>query len=362
MPWFGGKIRAMIRPFALADVLLVQRLQRSSATLAIEHVLTHPRTPLWLALTAPWPWAGAGVATYVLREKNHGAGGTGFVQLMKRADRPEADLLHMAPALPADGNGGGGAEGVWRKLLLHCCQEAAQHGLERIFVSVPDETNEAACLMDAGFRLYTRETVFRLAAVPRVSEGPPLGFRRQRPQDSWAMQRLYTRTTPRLVQQAEGSVTGQVGSPRLSWWEPERWRGLVWAPAGEVRGAVQVHTGRAGHWMRIWGASALTARELRELIQQGLRLLNQSSFRWPRRSLPVYATVRDYEIGLSGALTGFGFAPYVRRARFVRHTLAACRERVPATLGTLEARGEVPARSQARIGYRLAPRTFDEVD
>ena len=74
----------MIRPFALADILLVYRLQNEGVPLAIEHILTHPRPPLWLALTAPWPWAGRGVATYVLRERSQGRQIQGFVQLLKR--------------------------------------------------------------------------------------------------------------------------------------------------------------------------------------------------------------------------------------------------------------------------------------
>src|SRR5450759_4302817 len=88
----------MIHPFALADILLVYRLQNDGVPLAIEHILSHPRPPLWLALTAPWPWAGRGVATYVLKERSQGRQQMrGFVQLLKRAARPEADLLHMAP-------------------------------------------------------------------------------------------------------------------------------------------------------------------------------------------------------------------------------------------------------------------------
>ncbi len=333
----------VIRPFALADILLVQRLQGCNTPLAIEHTLTHPHAPLWLALTAPWPWAGVGVATYVIHERNATGRLAGFVQLRKRAARPEADLLHLAPSL--DDSSNGNASLVWHRLLLHCCQEAAHHGLERLFVSTPDDGPEEAILAETGFRPYTRETIFRVDAVPK---GEPLqaGFRAQRPEDSWALQRLYSRCSPRLVQQAEGALTQEAGSPPMSWWEPARWRGAVLAPAGEVRGAVQVHSGRAGHWLRVWGASALTARELRELVGQGLRLLAIT-----RRTskAPVYATVRDYEIGLSGALTGYGFAPYARRARFVRHTLARCNERAPAKLRALESHKKIPIRTQVEM-------------
>jgi len=315
----------VIRSFALADMLLVYSLQRSDTLLAIEHILTHPRSPLWLALTSPWPWAGVGVATYVARSREQGQASAGFVQLLKRPARPEADLLHLSPALAVEPDCQQATPALWRQLLAHSCNEAAQFGIERVYVSIPDGGPEQTCLSDANFRLYTRETIFRLEQIaePEASN-EPAGYRWQLPQDSWALQRLYMRSTPHLVQQAEGALGGRAGSPRLTWWEPERWRGLVWAPTGEVHGAVQVHTGRAGHWLRIVGANSLTARELRGLVGQGLCLLLATRRKWGGDPIPIYATVRDYDAGLSGALTGFGFAPFVDRARFVRHTLSAC--------------------------------------
>jgi hypothetical protein len=334
----------VIRPFGLNDVPLVRRLQRTSAALAVEHILTHPRAPLWIALTAPWPWAGVGAATYVLREDAAGGQLAGFVQLIKRASRPEADVLHIAPALAtADGDDPAG-EVIWDRLLTHCTRAAGGHGLVRIFASIPDGGSEEACLRLAGFSLYTRETVCRLAVVPQVRDFPQ-GFRPQLPQDSWALQRLYTHGTPRLVQQAEGALTGEVGSPPLSWWEPDRWQGVVWEPAGEVRGAVQVHVGRAGHWLRVWGTNTLASRELRALVEQGLRAIANDRD-GKRAGRPVYATVRDYEVGLGSVLTGFGFAPYTSRARFVKHTAATVRRPVASAVAAREVRQEVPARAQ----------------
>jgi hypothetical protein len=149
-------------------------------------------------------------------------------------------------------------------------------------------------------------------------------------------------------------MTGEAGSPPLTWWDPDRWRGVVLAPAGEVRGAVQVHAGRAGHWLRVWGVNVLTAREQRALVEQGLRLLAPARSGRGGVPLPVYATVRDYQVGLSGALTGFGFAPFTDRARFVRHTTAFVRRPVVAERVPIETRREVPVRSQARPQKRAS--------
>lgn len=332
----------MIRPFGLTDIALMRNLQRRSATLALEHALTHPRDPLWNALTAPWPWAGFGIATYVLAED----GQTGFVQLMKRAARPEADVLHLAPALPASPGRDDAREAIWHSLLDHCVLSAAGHGLQRIFASIPDGGPEETCLKDVGFSLYARETIHRLAAIPPLPATLAAGFRVQGPQDSWALQRLYARSTPKLIQQAEGATTGNVGAPALSWWEPDRWQGCVWEPAGEVRGAAQIHLGRAGHWLRLWGATQLTVREVRGLIEQGLRLIARARAPRNARLLPVYTAVRDYEGELSGALTGFGFAPYTDRVRFVKHTVAPIREPLAApAVAALEASQKAVART-----------------
>ncbi len=383
----------MIRPFGLNDIWLVRRLQRCGMTLAVEHMLTHPHEPLWTALTAPWPWAGVGVATFVLdetlaRQGGHGRRLQGFAQLLKRASRSEAELLHVAPAVMTETGGEAGAEtggeaapqtpgydpsaeGIWSRLLAHCAFAASTHGLQRIYASTPEGCYEQTSLKQAGFCLYTRETIYRLAAVPKsaaaVRDVRNQGMRPQHPRDSWAMQRLYTRCTPRLVQQAEGALSaapsaGTTGTPAsqtpvLSWWEPDDWQGGVLDPAGEVRGAVQVHRGRAGHWLRIMGASELSAREVRLLIEHGLRNLEKTAGLSSGRQSPVYVTVRDYDLNLSGSLVSFGFAPLMERARFVKHTAALVRVAEPVPAAVRELAREMGVHSRAAAGASLPERT-----
>jgi hypothetical protein len=344
-PWVCRRdSHSVIRPFGLNDIWLVRRLQRTGMTLAVEHMLTHPHEPLWTALTAPWPWAGVGVATYVLDESVDGQRLHGFAQLMKRASRPEADLLHVAPALLSSVASDRSAEAIWSRLLDHCSLGAAAHGLQRIYASAPEGCFEQTSLKQAGFCLYTREAIYRLATLPAAAE-PVAGIRAQRPRDSWSLQRLYARNTPRLVQQAEGALSAEAGSPLLSWWEPNDWNGLVWEPAGEIRGAAQMHRGRAGHWLRVLGAGELSAREVRLLVGQGLRHL-AGARPVDRRGVPVYVTVRDYDINLTGALIGFGFAPFMERARMVKHTVVRVAEPLPVAHAVREMAPELPVRSQ----------------
>jgi hypothetical protein len=119
---------------------------------------------------------------------------------------------------------------------------------------------------------------------------------------------------------------------------------------------VQIHKGRAGHWLRVWGVNTLASRELRSLVEQGLRTISAGPD-GKRGALPVYVTVRDYEIGLSSVLTGFGFAPYTSRARFVKHTAATVRRPVASPVASADPKGvrqEVPVRSQPLSDVRAS--------
>jgi hypothetical protein len=308
------------------------------------------------------------------RQGAHGQRLQGFAQLLKRASRPEAELLHLAPAvmsaeLSDDAAGEGAthdglsydrsAEGVWSRLLAHCSFSAATHGLQRIYASTPEGCYEQTSLKQAGFCIYTRETIYRLATVPRAA---PVDrdirgkvIRPQHPRDSWGLQRLYTHSTPRLVQQAEGALSGGVSgldssSPLLSWWEPNDWQGWVLEPAGEVRGAIQVHRGRAGHWLRVLGAGELSTREVRLLIEHGLQMLDKPAPFGGGGQSPVYVTVRDYDMNLSGPLVSFGFAPLMERARFVKHTTAVVRIAEPVPTAVRELAREMGVRSQPAAG------------
>ena len=113
--------------------------------------------------------------------------------------------------------------------------------------------------------------------------------------------------------------------------------------------------------LRAVDASVLreAGRHTPSLIEQGLALIHRSSRRsWrqglrhlrrdggpgvttTRLSMPVYVSVRDYESGLPSVLTGFGFSPYMDRARFVKHTVALVREPMLMPAATRELRREI---------------------
>ena len=60
-------------------------------------------------------------------------------------------------------------------------------------------------------------------------------------------------------------------------------------------------------------------------------------------------------MGMGGILTGFGFAPYAYRARFVRHVVATARKTAPVAFPAVEV-GQVLSRSVVEGDARGARR------
>ncbi len=319
----------MVTPFGLRHSLLVYRLQHSAERLDMVHALTRPRSPLAIAVLGPIPWRTTGVVTYVLQMRQHGRRVTGFAQMLKRPGRPESDMLALAPAL----GGGKAAEDIWLRLLTRCAAEAGEHGVQRLFASVPEGGSEAEVLRQVGFVAYTQETVYRLVGEARMP-GPPVDeIRPQHEGDGWAMQRLYHTATPPVVQVAEGALESEnSGFPPL-WWESPllHSQGYVLSRSGDVIGAAHIQSGPAGHWLRIW--SAIDQQTVvSSLLNHCLAVLEPYD-----RKKPLYCAVRDYQSDMRLPLEDVGFQPYTYRSRLVKHLTVRVKDAVPQTIPALVA-------------------------
>ena len=102
---------------------------------------------------------GTGLASYVWAPMQQVQG---FVQMLKRPGRHEADLLFLAPRLEQSPNG----QAAWESLLSACVAEASAQALRRLFVSVPEGRAEIDVLASLGFMVYTSEEVFVLSSPP----------------------------------------------------------------------------------------------------------------------------------------------------------------------------------------------------
>lgn len=311
----------MIRPFGLRDLLAVRSLQRDGVWLDLFHHLLLRRSALATALIAPVPWVGSGLASFVWTPAQRAQG---FVQMLKRPGRHEADLLFLAPDLQQTPYG----RPAWEKLLAACIAEAGAQGLRRLFASVPDGQPESDALAGLGWALYSKEEVYVLArpAHPAPAQ-PDLRLRPRRPEDVWWLRRLYSIYTPQPVQHAEGYNDDEQGSLPLAWWELTNQSSFVVDDQGDVLGGVQLVSGRRGHWLLLHGDpgdSALMAA----VVRHGIAASGNS--RWP-----MYCAVRPYQGGLAAVLADHGFESFARRARLVKHVAVRVKAAEPVTAPNL---------------------------
>ncbi len=324
-----------IRAFGLRDVPLFIRLQRHGALFRLDQTLIRTHSPLWPALLSPLPWHGIGIATYVLTDRSRGQPAHGLAQMQKRPARPEADLLLLAPHLDSHE----GVGDIWCRLLSHCSQEAGQFGIQRLYATLPDDAAMLELFKQAGFSLYAKEDIFRLEQIGEVTKDTDeSNIRPQREEDAWALQRLYTAYTPRLVQQAEGMTNGDAWPGR----DTSADLTFVLEKRGEIIGAVLLETGEAGHWLRLQGNTQST-KQMEILLRHGLKVLALQPSR------PVYCAVRDYQGGLRALLLDRGFRFFATWNRLVRYTVAWAKEPVLKTVPALE-RGVEPTMSIGHNG------------
>lgn len=306
----------MIRSFQLSDIFLIQSLRRHSTELNTIHDLLQPYSALGMALTGILPWDEAKVATYVLQQHQHNLARTGFLQAQKRPGRHEADLLLLAPALDTSR----GHPAIWEKLLSHYSNEATQQGIARLYVDVPDQPLPVASFTHVGFRVYTRQTIWRLPATGLSWFGDQLAdnVRPQQKDDDWGLRRLYARVTPQPVQQAEGQQMHElVNPPILDWWQPFVRTSFVLLEKNQIEGCIRIGYGQRGIWLQIWvDTTSPDSTPIHQLLRFALTEIWKHNAR-----KPIYLGVRDYHGALGTVLSDYGFAPFTDRAKMVKHLL-----------------------------------------
>lgn len=326
----------MIYPFTAGDILLIQRLGRQATKLNTVHALLQPHSALWAALTAVLPWNEAKVATYVLHQRGNHLARAGFLQAQKRHGRPEADIILLAPALDT----ALGHPAVWEKLLSHYSNEAAQQQIARLYIDAPDQPLPVNTFSHVGFKVYTRQTIWRLMSYQGKwsAQWNKDAIRMPTKADEWALQRLYTRISPNHVQLAEGLQTDNaVRPPILDWWQTGLRNSFVFERNGEVQGYIRIAQGRRGVWLQLWADPHQTNTTCAQsLIACALTALQED-----RIYLPVYIGVRDYHGAVGTLLSDFGFAPFTDRAKMVKHVVQWVRHSAPRLVPMLEGVREV---------------------
>lgn len=347
--FFCGDSYSVIRPFRPGDLYLIQRLNRQATKFHTVQTLLHPHSVLSAALGSAIPWGNEKTATYVLRQDGHGLVNSGFLQVQKRANRPEADVLCLSPGLDAPA----GHPATWQKLLSVYLHDVMAQGVQRIYADVLDQPLPVNTFAGVGFHSYGRQTIWRLftPTVESYSHLVTASIRSATEADAWALSRLYAHSVPDGVQAAEGwpGSNGE-GVPILHNWLAEHGLTFVLAKGIDVTGALQIASGSNGSWLQWWTDTMQPDLEVvQQLLCFGLSFIRNNNWR-----TPVYLAVADYQGGLASLLADYGFAPFSDRVKMVKHVVHWVRESAPAPAAVLEGAGEIVPTSFAPPP--LAPR------
>ena len=303
---------------------MIRDLQRRSKILDLESALLGECSSLRLALLAYLFHPGVGAFTCVLDSRGHKRCEKGFVQVRKRSGCHEWDVVSIAPAMDEIGD----ALTIWYRLLTGVSLIAAEEGIWRLFARPARDDLVEGVLGQAGFSVYAREMIYRIAdsSVPTWRRGG-----RWRPAsegDREELDHLYRSVTPHLMQEAEGrhpqerngSLLGQLGFPG----EETYVRNTDCLDA-----FLRLRQGTKGYWIQLLLRDCGDSDKAK-VVSEGLGLLVG------RPPLPVYWAVSGYQGYLPALLRGEGFEPVATRSLMVKHTTARVKMKKRKLVTTLD--------------------------
>ncbi len=303
----------MARPFTPRDSFGLRSLQVIGTSLELETAVLTNESPLRQALAACLPFANGGVETLV-EVDSPSSEVAGFVQLRRRRDEREADLLFVAPGLEHRA----GAARLWLRLIDAACGWLGERGCQRLYVRIGQDDREALPLLrQLGFVVHASDTVFRrpAGAPPPAAVSQPTAVRDWQ-RDDEAVAALAQQAMTSAERARDGCATDPWDAYPLGGRAPGATMGRVWLDEqGRVIGAWRILAGRSGNWL-----CALAATHTDAAALLGHALAESAAADWLARG-PLYAVARGQEAALNLALRETGFEPLISRFWLVRHTM-----------------------------------------
>lgn len=296
----------MIRFFDWRDMGLVKTLSPHGICLDAETRLIHGAHPLQAALLA-YLMPGAGAPTLVWRNDGHSV----FGQLRHRPGDEQARVLFIAPPCASAADG-------WLPVVERLAVEAGGRGAHNLIADVSEENAEFEALRTAGFAIYARQSLWKLAGpLPAVKSAAPLHPASSA--DVLGVHTLYANIVPRLVQQVEPI--------------PSHRRGYVLKRNEELIAFLDVRRGPLGIWIEPYLHPE--AYDLSEAV-----LLTCLHGLPHRNERPVYVCVRRYQDWLQEILAQAGFEAMGSQAVMVKRLVKRVTEPLLKPLPAME--GQVP--------------------
>lgn len=301
----------MIRSFDWRDVGLVKTLADRGVCLDSETGLTQGNHPLQHALLS-YLMPMAGPPTLIWRAD--GDQTAGFGQLSQRQGEAHARLLYLAPAAEASADG-------WQQLIERLAVEAGERRAQNLIAEVNEKSAGFEALRQAGFGIYARQTLWKLAArqaATKASEN--VAVRQAVRADAIGVGTLYSNVVPRLVQQVEP------GPQHIE-------RGYVLQDGGELVAYLDVRRGPQGIWVEPFlHPEAFDLSEA--VLETCLQLLPSPSEK------PLFLCVRRYQDWLQSVMPRVGFEPLGSQVVMVKRLAVRITEPVLKPLAVVE--GHVP--------------------
>jgi hypothetical protein len=301
----------MIRFFDWRDVGLVKTLADRGVCLDTETGLTQGNHPLQQALLSYlMPMGGA--PTLIWRAD--GDQTAGFGQLSHRQGEEHARVLYIAPAADASTDG-------WQQIVERLAVEAGERRAQNLIAEVNEKSPESEALRQAGFAIYARQTVWKLATREAATKATEhVAVRPAARADSLGVSTLYSNVVPRLVQQVEP------GPQHIE-------RGYVLQEGGELVAFLDVRRGPQGIWVEPFLHPEAYDRS-EAVLETCLQLLPSPIEK------PLYVCVRRYQDWLQNVMPRVGFEPLGSQVVMVKRLAVRLTEPVLKQLPVVE--GHVP--------------------
>lgn len=235
-------------------------------------------------------------------------------QILHDNSQPHARLAFIGPAeIVTDSTCG--------TLLDALAQTAGENGAHNLIAEVDEHSPAFECLRQAGFAIYARQRIWRLAepgsAINPSPDRAPLrpSWRAETSSDETPIHFLYVNLVPGLVQQVEPP--------------PHRTgRGMVYWSGGDLLGYLDVERGPLGDWVQPYFHPA--AEEPEALLSEYIARAGA------RRRAPLYVCVRSYHGWLRTPLERLGFDIDSDQAVMVKRLAASVRRPALSPLPALE--------------------------
>jgi hypothetical protein len=209
----------------------------------------------------------------------------------------------------------------WLPLLEHLVVAAGERRAQNLLAEVNEKSPEYEALREAGFAIYARQTLWKLApgTGPAIAV-EPAPMRAAARADAIPVSTLYSNIVPRLVQQVEP------GPQHIE-------RGYVLDDSGELVAYLDVRRGPQGIWVEPFLHPE--AYDLSEAVLNACLQLVPS-----RKEKPLYICIRRYQDWLQEVVARVGFEAVGSQAVMVKRLAVRLNEPLIKPLPVVD--GQVP--------------------